>query len=135
MPASGPSYHRLVEPDDIFTAVAAAFSTGELRAAYALFSADYLDHQRPEDSDLVGPEEFAVVVAGARHGLGELAVRLASEVIWVDDLCVAVLAWRGKDRSGVIIERETVETLRLDPAGKIAEHWGLQIRSRHVPDG
>ncbi|MDA8264049.1 MAG: hypothetical protein M0T79_01625, partial [Actinomycetota bacterium] len=65
-----------MEPDDIFTAVAAAFSTGELRAAYALFSADYLDHQRPEDSDLVGPEEFAVVVAGARHGLGELAVRL-----------------------------------------------------------
>jgi hypothetical protein len=101
----------------------------------AVFSADYLDHERPEGSDLTGPDEFTAVVAGARRSLGELAVRVASAVTWADDLCVAVLAWRGQDRGGAVVERETVETLRLDATGKIAEHWGSEIRCRHAADG
>jgi hypothetical protein len=39
-------------------------------------------------------------VAGARRSLGELAVRVASAVTRAGDLCVAVLAWRGRDRRG-----------------------------------
>jgi SnoaL-like polyketide cyclase len=119
-----------VEPDDIFDALAAAFSTGRAGAARPLFSADYLDHQRPEDCDLIGPDEFTAVVAGARRSLGQLEVRVASAVTWADDLGVAVLTWRGDDRTGAAVERETVETLRLDATGKIAEHWGLEIRCR-----
>jgi hypothetical protein len=80
--------------------------------------------------DLIGPDEFTAVVAGARRSLGELAVRVASPVTWADDLCVAVLAWRGRDRTGAVVERKTVETLRLDATGKIAEHWGLEVRCR-----
>jgi predicted SnoaL-like aldol condensation-catalyzing enzyme len=125
----------VVGRDDIFDALAAAFSTGKVEAARSLFSADYLDHQRPEGSDLTGPDEFTAVVAGARRSLGELAVRVASAVTWADDLCVAVLAWRGQDRGGAVVERETVETLRLDATGKIAEHWGSEIRCRHAADG
>jgi hypothetical protein len=34
-----------------------------------------------------------------------------------------------------VVERETVETLRLDPAGKIAEHWGVEIRCRQAANG
>jgi SnoaL-like polyketide cyclase len=120
----------VVVPDDICDALAAAFSTGTAGAARPLFSADYLDHQRPEDCDLIGPDEFTAVVAGARRSLGELAVRVASAVTWADDLGVAVLAWRGRDGTGAVVERETVETLRLDATGKIAEHWGLEIRCR-----
>jgi predicted SnoaL-like aldol condensation-catalyzing enzyme len=119
-----------VERGDIFDALAAAFSTGEVEVARGLFSADYLDHQRPDDMDLIGPDEFTAVVAGARRGLGELTVRVASAVTSAGDLCVAVLAWRGRDRSGAVVERETVETLRLDAAGKVAEHWGLRVRCR-----
>jgi hypothetical protein len=118
--------------DDIFDALAAAFSAGEVEAARALFSEDYLDHQRPDGSDLVGPDEFTAVVADARHSLGELAVRVASPVTWAGELCVAVLAWRGRDRSGVVVERETVEALRLDATGKVAEHWGLEVRRRRA---
>lgn len=126
----GPHTIAVVERADIFDALAAAFSTGQVEVARRLFSADYLDHQRPEDMDLIGPDEFTAVVAGARRSLGELAVRVASAVTWADDLCVAVLAWRGRDRSGAVVERETVETLRLDATGKIAEHWGLEVRCR-----
>lgn len=119
--------------DDIFDALAAAFSTGTVEVARGLFSVDYLDHQRPEGSDLIGPDEFTAVVTGARGSLGELAVRVASAVTWADDLCVAVLAWRGRNRSGAVVERETVETLRLDAVGKIAEHWGSEVRCRQRP--
>jgi predicted SnoaL-like aldol condensation-catalyzing enzyme len=123
----------VVGRDDIFDALAAAFSTGKVEVARSLFSADYLDHQRPEGSDLIGPDEFTAVVAGARRSLGGLAVRVASAVTWADDLCVAVLAWRGRNRSGTVVERETVETLRLDAEGKIAEHWGSEVRWRQRP--
>jgi SnoaL-like polyketide cyclase len=125
----------VVGRDDIFDALAAAFSTGKVEVACSLFSADYLDHQRPEGSDLVGPDEFTAVVAGARHSLGELAVRVASAVTWTDDLCVAVLAWRGRDRGDAVVERETLEVLRVDATGKIAEHWGWQLRCRHAANG
>jgi hypothetical protein len=46
-----------------------------------------------------------------------------------------VLAWSGRDTSGTAVERETVETLRLDATGKIAEHWGSEIRYRHAVKG
>jgi SnoaL-like domain len=121
-----------VAGDDIFDALAAAFSTGKVEVACGLFAGDYLDHQRPEGSDLIGPDEFTAVVAGARRSLGGLVVRVASAVTWAGDLCVAVLAWRGRDRGGAVVERETVETLRLDAAGKIAEHWGLEVRCRQA---
>jgi predicted SnoaL-like aldol condensation-catalyzing enzyme len=122
----------VVTRDEIFDALAAAFSTGKVEVARGLFSVDYLDHQRPEGSDLIGPDEFTAVVADALRGLGGLAVRVASAVTWAGDLCVAVLAWRGRDRSGSVVERETVETLRLDVTGKIAEHWGFEVRCRQA---
>jgi predicted SnoaL-like aldol condensation-catalyzing enzyme len=122
----------VVGHDDIFDALATAFSTGKAEAASSLFRADYLDHQRGEGSDLIGPAEFIAVVAGARRSLGNLNVRVASAVTCAGDLCVAVLAWRGRNRNGTAVERETVETLRLDTTGKIVEHWGWEVRCRHA---
>jgi len=117
-----------VKPADVFEVLALAFSTGELDEAGPLFRPDYFDHQQLEGSDLKGPEEFTAVVTGARRSLDDLAVRVRSPVTRADDLAVAVLGWRGRDRSGALVERETVEVLRLDVSGRIVEHWGLEIR-------
>lgn len=35
-------------------------------------------------------------------------------------------------RHGVAVERDTVETVRIEH-GKVVEHWGLEIRSHGRP--
>jgi hypothetical protein len=117
----------VVGRDDVFDALAAAFSTGKVEAARGLFSADYLDHQRPEGSDLTGPDEFTAVVAGARHSLGELAVRVASAVTWADDLCVAAPSAGAR--------RSAAATPWLRTAGIDGQAWVLLVTAGMTDNG
>lgn len=78
--------------------------------------------------DLDGPAEFVAIVEGARSSLHNLQVILVGASIRHDDLEVAVTHWSGVTAQGDIIERDTVEALRI-VHGRVAEHWGMEIRT------
>lgn len=54
--------------------LAEAFTSGRTGGVAKLFSDSYLDHQQPPGEAITGPEEFQLVVAGARSWLSNLEV-------------------------------------------------------------
>lgn len=109
-------------------AIAEIFSTGDVRPAPQLFADCYVDHQRPDWLDADGPDEFVAIVRSARSSLPELHVSVSGDPLRHADLEVAILHWVSQLPEGPIIERDTVETVRIED-GRVAEHWGLEIRS------
>ncbi len=99
-------------------------NTGDLTEVEALFSAEYVDHQRPAWLDAAGIEEFKQVVLGARASLPNLHVTIEA-LIAEGDTAVARLHWQSAHPAGKIIDRETIDMLRFED-GKAVEHWGAE---------
>ena len=100
------------------------FNTGDLSEVDAIFSPHYIDHQKPPHIKVDGPEEFKLIVIGARRSEPfNVAIQDAFEG---DGKIAARLHWFGMDR-GTEIDRETLEILRIED-GLIVEHWGAEIR-------
>ena len=89
-----------------------------------LFGSRYIDHQRPEWLDTVGPEEFRQIVELARKSIPGLVVTIEEPVVVTDQAIAGRLRWTGDT-----VERETIELMRLDN-GKVVEHWGAEQWSR-----
>src|SRR5262249_31648762 len=100
------------------------FNTGELSEVDAIFSPNYIDHQKPPHIKVDGPEEFRLIVKGARRS--EPFNVTIQDVIEGENKIAARLHWFGNDR-GNEIDRETIEILRIED-GLIVEHWGAEIR-------
>lgn len=100
------------------------FNTGDLSEVEALFSAEYVDHQRPAWLDAVGGEEFRQIVLGARKSLPNLQVTVEA-LIAEGDTVVVRLHWHSTHPAGKIIDRETIDMLRFAD-GKVVEHWGAE---------
>ena len=104
--------------------IVAIFNTGDLAEVDALFSAEYIDHQRPAWLDAIGPEEFRQIVLSARTSLPNLQVTIEALVAEGDSVA-ARLHWHSTHPAGTIIERETLDILRF-VNGKAVEHWGAE---------
>lgn len=100
----------------------AIFSTGDLSSLEATVSAHYHDHQGLGGAPIHGPQGFATVVAAARSGCLSLDV-IIEDLICGPDRAVARLRWRAHRPSGEIVERQTLEIVRIED-GKAIEHWG-----------
>lgn len=114
-------------PKEIFTKIAEIFSTGDVSEVDQLFHPDYLDHQRPQGWDSVGPDEFRQIVEMARKYLPNLSVNTAN-VVAEDDAVAGRMIWRSTGSSGEEKYRETVELIRLRE-GKAVEHWGAEVKA------
>lgn len=114
--------------DSYLSQIAEIFSTGDVDEVVRVFAPDYVDPQRPAGMDLAGRAEFVAIVKGAPTSLPNLHVSLAGECIRHDDLEVAVMHWSGRAADGYLIDRYTVETVRIE-GGHIAEHWGMEVRT------
>jgi predicted SnoaL-like aldol condensation-catalyzing enzyme len=104
--------------------IVAIFNTGDLSEVDTLFSAEYIDHQRPAWLQAIGMEEFRQVVLGARTSLPNLQVIL-EDMIAQGDTVVARLHWHSTHPAGNTIDRETIDMLRF-VKGKAVEHWGAE---------
>lgn len=100
----------------------AMFSTGDTSAVEEVVSPEYLDHQGLRGGAVDGPEGFAAVVTAARQRYVRLEVTL-EDVIAGGDRVAARLRWTGTRMDGEVVQRETIEILRVE-AGKAVEHWG-----------
>jgi predicted SnoaL-like aldol condensation-catalyzing enzyme len=100
-----------------------AFNTGDVSEVDTIFSADYIDHQKPPHIKVDGPEEFKQIVRGARRS-EPFHVKILDIVDNGNDKIAARLHWYGNDR-GTAINRETLEILRVEN-GQIVEHWGAE---------
>jgi predicted SnoaL-like aldol condensation-catalyzing enzyme len=100
------------------------FNTGDLSEVEALFSAEYVDHQKPAWLDVAGAEEFKQIVLGARKSLPNLHVTIEA-LIAEGDTVVARLHWQSTQPAGKNVDRETIDMLRFVD-GKVAEHWGAE---------
>ena len=100
------------------------FNTGDLSEVDLLFSAGYIDHQRPPWMQVTGQEEFKQIVTGARKSLPNLQVTI-EDVIAEGDRVALRLQWHSTDANCKKIDRETIDILRFG-SGKIIEHWGAE---------
>jgi predicted SnoaL-like aldol condensation-catalyzing enzyme len=100
------------------------FNTGDLSEVETLFSADYVDHQKPAWLNAAGPEEFKQIVLSARASLPNLWVTIEA-LIAEGDTVAARLHWHSAHPAGKTIDRETIDMLRF-AHGKVAEHWGAE---------
>ncbi len=109
---------------DLLEKVVAVFNTGDLSNVDEIFAPTYIDHQKPPHITVDGPEEFKLIVKGARRS-EPFNVDIL-DVIEGQDKIVARLHWWGNDR-GREIDRETIEIMRIEN-GLIVEHWGAIVQ-------
>jgi predicted SnoaL-like aldol condensation-catalyzing enzyme len=100
------------------------FNSGDVSDADRIFSPEYEDHQKPEEWDISGPEEFRQIVTNARRVLAHLHVTI-EDLIAEGNRVAARLRWSSVDHAGAKMERETLEVLRIEN-GKVIEHWGAE---------
>jgi len=106
----------------VVKAMVMMFSTGDLTGIGATVARDYVDHQGLGGEPIHGAEGFAQVVAAARAAYRALEVTVEDLVV-AEDRAAARLSWRGTRPSGEVVERETLEIVRVQE-GKAIEHWG-----------
>lgn len=106
------------------------FATGDLEAAPATVAEDYRDHQGPTQAPVRGVNGFCEVVRAARSSFVELDV-WPEALMTEGDQVTARLHWQGVLPTGVTIDRETMEVIRV-AEGLAVEHWGEQVWSRET---
>ena len=100
------------------------FNTGDFAEVALIFSADYIDHQKPPGMEIDGPDEFKQIVMDARGSLRKLEVTI-KDLIAEEDKVVARLHWHIIDLAGKKIDRETIDILRFADS-QVVEHWGAE---------
>lgn len=106
------------------------FATGDLDAAPETVAEDYRDHQGVGEKPVRGVDGFREVVRTARSSFVELDV-WPEALMTEGDQVTARLHWQGVLPTGVTIDRETMEVIRV-AEGLAVEHWGQQVWSRET---
>jgi predicted ester cyclase len=106
------------------------FVTGDLEAAPATVAKDYRDYQGVGDRPVRGVDGFCEVVRSARSSFVELDV-WPEALMTEGDQVTARLHWQGVLPTGVTIDRETMEVIRV-AEGLAVEHWAEQVWSRET---
>jgi hypothetical protein len=118
------SFERGIRMREVMEKVVEVFNTGDTSQVDQLFAQDYIDYQKPSHITVDGPEEFKLIVRGARKYLPNLVVSI-EDAFHQNDRIAARLLWTSESEAGEKIRRETIEILRLED-GLIAEHWGAE---------
>ena len=100
------------------------FTTGDVTEAEMIFSPAYIDHQKPSEWAIDGPEEFKQIVVLTRTHLPNLHVTI-EDAIGEGDRMAARLHWHSRSPTGKHVQRETLEILRFS-GSTVAEHWGAE---------
>jgi predicted SnoaL-like aldol condensation-catalyzing enzyme len=103
------------------------FRTGDISTVRSIVSDSYLDHQGVGSGEIVGADGFGHVVDVARQPFEALDVSI-EDLFAEADRAVARLRWRGTLLSGEVVERETIDIVRVDD-GLAVEHWGAECWS------
>ncbi len=103
-------------------AMVAMFNTGDLSDVEAAVHTDYVDHQGLDGEPVQGVAGFARVVFAARGRYQSLRVTIEA-LIEESERVAARLRWQGVRISGEVVDRETLEIVRIE-GGKAVEHWG-----------
>jgi len=100
------------------------FNTGNVSEVEYVFSPTYIDHQKPSFLTFDGPDEFKEIVKLARKSLSNLVVTVKDTIVEENKIC-ARLNWKGNNKAGIAVERETIDILLIEN-GKITAHWGAE---------
>ncbi len=111
--------------------IVAIFNTGDLAEVDTLFSAAYIDHQKPAWLEATGVEEFKQIVLSARASMPNLQVTIEA-LVAEGDTAAARLHWHSAEPAGKTIDRETIDMLRF-AQGKVSEHWGAEAWASETP--
>jgi hypothetical protein len=112
---------------EVLRAMVRMFQTGDTTDVESVVSRAYVDHQGLM-GDVLGIDGFCNVVNAARRSLGSLSVSI-EDGFGERDRAVARLRWRGEDATGAVVERETIDIIRV-VRGLAVEHWGAECWSR-----
>jgi predicted SnoaL-like aldol condensation-catalyzing enzyme len=102
----------------------AAFNTGDISVIDEFVADAYIDHQGLRGVEIRGLDGFSRVVAAARSGYESVRV-VVEDLFGEGDRAVARLRWLGERPDGSLVERETIEVVRVAD-GKAVEHWGAR---------
>jgi predicted SnoaL-like aldol condensation-catalyzing enzyme len=108
----------------IMKKIVGIFNTGDVSEVDLIFSPNYIDHQKPPEMEIDGPNEFKQIVMNARGSIRNLKV-IIEDLIAEDDKVVGRLQWHIIDLAGKEIHRETIDILRFVD-DQVAEHWGAE---------
>lgn len=109
---------------EVLEAMVAMFASGDPSKAATVVGADYLDHQGLGTGPIRGVDGFAHVVR-TNHATYETQEVCIEDLFGVADRAVARIRWRGRRRDGEVIDRETIDIVRVN-RGRAIEHWGGQ---------
>ncbi len=102
------------------------FATGDLTTLDSVVSTDYVDHQGIDGTEIRGRAGFGDLVR-AVHAPHGTALRVAIESLFGEgDSAAARLRWHHTGEDGRIVERETIDLVRVT-RGQVIEHWGAEI--------
>jgi ketosteroid isomerase-like protein len=107
------------------------FRTGDTAAVRSTVGDDYVDHQGVGSGEIIGPDGFGFVVETARRDFETLDVSV-EDLFEQGDRAVARLLWRATRASGDVVERETIDIVRVAD-GVAVEHWGAERWSTDRP--
>lgn len=104
--------------------IVAIFNAGDLLDVDLIFSPDSIDHQRPPDMEINGPDEFRQIVMNIGQSAQDLKVTI-EDLIGERDKVAGRLRWHIVDSAGTEISRETIDILRFED-GQVIERWGAE---------
>lgn len=115
-----------LEATEVLRRMIEAFSSGDVAAVPEFVSPKYVDHQGLRGIDIRGQEGFARVVSTARRDYASLRV-VVQDLFGEGDRAVARLLWLGEKSDRSVVERETIDMIRVVD-GKAVGHWGGRCR-------
>jgi predicted SnoaL-like aldol condensation-catalyzing enzyme len=115
----------------VLRAIVEMFATGDISSVSEVVGEDYIDHQGAGSLSKEGVAGFVEVVKAARQSFMTLAVGL-EDLVAENDLAVARVRWHGVLRNAEVVQRETIDMVRVKE-GKAVEHWGGEAWVRQTP--
>ena len=115
------------DADAAARAIIDIFATGDLDAVSLAVAEEYIDHQGLGDVEIRGPHGFRQVVE-AVHKSSDVRITI-EDIVAAEDKAALRLRWRGINRAGRTVTRETLDLLRFAD-GRLIEHWGAELFRR-----
>jgi predicted SnoaL-like aldol condensation-catalyzing enzyme len=109
---------------EVLQAMVAMFASGDPSEATTVIAQDYLDHQGVGAGPVRGVEVFAHVVRTNHLAYEQLKVSI-EDLFGAGDRAVARIRWRGRRRGGEVVDRETIDIVRVADS-RAVEHWGAR---------
>jgi predicted SnoaL-like aldol condensation-catalyzing enzyme len=124
----GPQDHAGDASRDVLLRMIEMFETGVTADVSEVVSDSYHDHQGLKGTIIHGTEGFSKVVGAARSSFVRLEIEV-EDVVAEGDRAVGRIRWHGELPGGELVERETIDIVRV-VNDRAVEHWGAETWSR-----